>query len=59
MVMPLQNFLKGIKIPINPFLGMIGTSLKEVLPMILLYKSGGNMDNRLLKGVCNLFSCKC
>jgi len=44
-----KDFLKGIKIPINPFLGVIGTAPKfGDLPMIPPHSSGGNMDNRLL-----------
>ena len=45
-----KNFLNGIKIPINPFIGIIGTapSLGNY-NMIPPQHFGGNMDNRLIR----------
>ncbi|AFZ69952.1 putative acetamidase/formamidase [Caldisphaera lagunensis DSM 15908] len=44
-----KDFLRGIKIPIRPFLGVIGLSPKEdkEYDMIPPQYFGGNMDNRL------------
>ncbi len=44
-----KEFLKGIKIPVKPFLGIIGLAPKEdkEFDMIPPQYFGGNMDNRL------------
>ena len=45
-----SEFLNGIKIPIEPFLGIIGTAPVEgSYGMVPPQKFGGNMDNRFLK----------
>ncbi len=44
-----KNFLHGIKIPIRPFLGVIGTAPSSgEYPMIPPQHFGGNMDNKLI-----------
>ena len=44
------NSLKGVKIPVRPFLGVVGTSpSKDEYGMIPPQSFGGNMDNKLLK----------
>ncbi|WP_048059545.1 acetamidase/formamidase family protein [Picrophilus oshimae] len=44
------NFLKGIKIPLNPFIGIIGTApALGKYEMIPPQHFGGNMDNRLIR----------
>ncbi|MHB1708739.1 MAG: acetamidase/formamidase family protein [Thermoplasmataceae archaeon] len=43
------GFLEGISVPINPFLGVVGTAPKDgKFGMIPPQYFGGNMDNRLL-----------
>ncbi|MGC8631467.1 MAG: acetamidase/formamidase family protein [Thermoprotei archaeon] len=43
------DFLRGIKVPLNPFLGVVGVAPeKGEYPMIPPQRFGGNMDNRLL-----------
>ncbi|MCL4453944.1 acetamidase/formamidase family protein [Ferroplasma sp.] len=45
-----QEFLRGVKIPIEPFLGITGTAPAEgSYGMIPPQNFGGNMDNRFLK----------
>lgn len=47
---PYGQFLRGVKIPIDPFLGVIATApSRGEFSMIPPQYFGGNMDNRLLK----------
>ncbi|MGC9174251.1 MAG: acetamidase/formamidase family protein [Thermoprotei archaeon] len=44
-----SDFLKGISVPLRPFLGVVGTAPAEYeYPMIPPQSFGGNMDNPLL-----------
>ncbi len=44
-----NNFLKNIRIPVNPFLGVIGVAPKNgIYGMIPPQYFGGNMDNKIL-----------
>ena len=50
------DFLSGIRIPVHPFLGVIGTAPSEgEFGMIPPRYFGGNMDNRLLTKGSHLF----
>jgi acetamidase/formamidase len=53
---PRGNFLKGVKVPIQPFLGIVGVAPAngefDVIPPQVF---GGNMDNRLLKKGARLY----
>ena len=47
---PYSNFLRGVRIPVEPFLGVIATAPSTgEYGMIPPQYFGGNMDNRLLK----------
>lgn len=51
-----NDFLKGIKIPLEPFLGVVGVAPKDgEYGMIPPQHFGGNMDNRLLREGSSLF----
>ncbi len=44
-----SDFLKGIRVPLRPFLGVVGTAPSDYeYPMIPPQSFGGNMDNPLL-----------
>jgi len=44
-----SDFLKGVRVPLRPFLGVIGTAPRDYeYPMIPPQSFGGNMDNPLL-----------
>jgi acetamidase/formamidase len=46
---PRSDFLKGIKLPLKPFLGVMGTAPSEgEFPMLPPQYFGGNIDNKLL-----------
>ena len=50
------DFLNGVKVPLEPFLGVVGVAPKEgEFGMIPPQHFGGNMDNRLLRKGSNLF----
>ncbi len=45
-----DNFLKGLKVPVNPMLGIIGTSPESGnFPVIPPQFFGGNLDNKYIK----------
>jgi acetamidase/formamidase len=50
------DFLAGVRIPVRPFLGVVGAAPAEgEFGMIPPRYFGGNMDNRLLRGGSHLF----
>ncbi|WP_449463437.1 acetamidase/formamidase family protein [Tardisphaera miroshnichenkoae] len=51
-----SDFLKGIRVPLRPFLGVVGTAPSDYeYPMIPPQAFGGNMDNPLLVAGSKLF----
>ena len=51
-----SNFLKGIKLPLKPFLGVMGTAPAEgEFPMLPPQYFGGNIDNKLLTSGTKLY----
>lgn len=53
---PRGHVLEGIKVPLSPFLGVVGVAPSEgEFGMIPPQYFGGNMDNRLLKAGSRLF----
>lgn len=53
---PRSSFLKGIKLPSNPFLGVMGTAPAEgEYPMLPPQYFGGNIDNKLLTSGSKLY----
>lgn len=53
---PRKKFLEGVKVPVEPFLGIVGVAPPTgEYGMIPPQRFGGNMDNRLLKSGAKLY----